>query len=82
MVLRPKLRLVRKVGPLRYLFLTVFCDDLIPQFEDRVPEKPLQKAYHNNRCLEDLVNNTGWTLVSYRPPGGYMMDSFLCHLGK
>jgi SAM-dependent methyltransferase len=73
------LRLVRKVvRPLGYLFFTAFCDDSIPQFEDRVPDKPLLKAYYNNRYLENLVNTTGWTLVSYEPPGGYMMDSFLC----
>jgi SAM-dependent methyltransferase len=73
------LRLVRKVvRPHGYLFFTAFCDDSIPQFEDRVPDKPLLKAYYNNRYLENLVNNTGWTLVSYEPPGGYMMDSFLC----
>jgi hypothetical protein len=77
------LRLVRKVvRPLGYLFFTAFCDDLIPQFEDRVPEKPLHKAYYNNRYLENLINNSGWTLVSYEPPGGYMMDSFLCQPGK
>jgi hypothetical protein len=58
--------------------LGMFCDDLIPQFKDRVPEKPLYKAYYNNRYLETLINNSGWALVSYEPPAGYMMDSFLC----
>jgi SAM-dependent methyltransferase len=73
------LRLARMVvRPHGYLFFTAFCDDSIPQFEDRVPEKPLLKAYYNNLYLEDLITNTGWTLVSYKPPGGHMMDSFLC----
>ena len=72
------LRLTRKmVRPDGRLFFTAFCDDLVCQFEDRVPRSPLLKAYYNKRYLETLIYEAGWRLVSHEPPIGYMMDSFL-----
>lgn len=37
--------------------------------------KSLPKAYYNKRYLEDLINNTGWMLISYERPVRYMMHS-------
>jgi hypothetical protein len=35
----------------------------------------LPKANYNKRYLEDLINNTGWMLISYERPVRYMMHS-------
>jgi SAM-dependent methyltransferase len=68
-------KVVRREG---FLFFSAFCDDSVAKFEDRVPEKPLSKAYYNKRYLEDLVGEAGWALVSWEEPAAYIMSSFLC----
>lgn len=68
----------RAVRPGGFLFFSAFCDDAVDKFEDRVPDKPLHKAYYNTKYLEDLFGDAGWTLVSYAKPSPYIMDSFLC----
>jgi len=68
----------RAVRPDGFLFFSAFCDDCVDQFEDRVPGKPLLKAYYNKKYLENLFGEAGWTLVSYEEPSDYIMHSFLC----
>jgi SAM-dependent methyltransferase len=68
-------KVVRREG---FLFFSAFCDDSVAKFEDRVPEKPLAKAYYNKRYLEDLIGQAGWALVSWQEPAAYIMSSFLC----
>ena len=73
------LRLSRDlVRPGGYFLFTAFCDRLIEEFEDRVPDRPLLNAYYNPRFLEHLIDEAGWTLRSYEPPALYTLDSFLC----
>jgi SAM-dependent methyltransferase len=68
----------RAVRPEGFLFFSAFCDDAVDKFEDRVPDKPLHKAYYNRKYLEDLFGDAGWRLVSYAEPSPCIMDSFLC----
>ena len=68
-------KVVRREG---FLFFSAFCEDSVAKFEDRVPEKPLSKAYYNKRYLEDLIGQAGWALVSCEEPAAYIMNSFLC----
>jgi hypothetical protein len=73
------LRLARKaIRDDGFLFFSAFCDDSVYRFEDRVPGKPLVNAYYNRGYLQDLIKDANWALVSYEPPGSYIMDSFLC----
>jgi len=58
----------RAVRPEGFLFFSAFYDDAVDKFEDRVPDKPLHKAYYNRKHLEDLFGDAGWTLVSYAEP--------------
>ena len=72
-------RLARNVvRPGGRLFFSAFCDNRVETFEDRIPERSLLQAYYNQRYLEDLLGETGWTLLSHEEPHGYVMDSFLC----
>jgi hypothetical protein len=73
------LRLAREVvRPSGFFFFTAFCDRAVTTFEDRVPDHPLLNAYYNPEYLCELVRRAGWEVLSYSPPSGYMMDSFLC----
>jgi 2-polyprenyl-3-methyl-5-hydroxy-6-metoxy-1,4-benzoquinol methylase len=73
------LRFTRKaIRPDGFLFFSAFCDDSIDEFDDRVPDRPLLNAYYNKKYLMKLINETGWVLLSYEQPVGYVMDSFLC----
>jgi SAM-dependent methyltransferase len=76
-------RLARKTtNPDGFLFFSAFCDDSVDEFEDRVPAKPLLQAYYNKNYLEKLIDEAGWTMMSYEKPGTYIMDSFLCRQAK
>ncbi len=73
------LRLARKVvrADGRFL-LTAFCDEAIPDFEDRVPDRPLLNAYYNPAYLQKLIEEAGWKVLSSRPPYDFMQHSWLC----
>ncbi len=55
------LKLMRKtVRPDGFLFLSVFCDESVDTFEDRVRKEPLLYAHHKKSYLERLIEAEGW----------------------
>ena len=66
------------VRPSGWFFFSAFCDETIVDFQDRVPGKPLLKAYYNKEYLQRLINEARWEVISYQEPGEYIMSSFLC----
>jgi SAM-dependent methyltransferase len=60
---RCMLQILRKhIRPNGKLFFSAFIDDNLSGFEDRVKDMPLLNAYYGKRCMESLIQETGWVL--------------------
>ena len=66
------------VRPSGWFFFSAFCDQAIGEFEDRMPNQPLLKAYYNKEYLQRLISEARWEVSSYQERGEYIMSSFLC----
>jgi len=58
----------RHVRPSGALFFSVFLDDTVDSFEDRIPDSPLSHPCYSQRYLRELVVANGWRVASVSPP--------------
>ena len=63
-----------------YLFFSVFIDDDIYSFDDRVKENPLLEAYYNETIMKDMLSRTKWQVQSVheKNPEKYIQHYFIC----
>jgi len=68
---------IRKNGN---LFFSVFIDDGLDRFEDRVKDKPLFNAYYGRQFMRSLVEQAGWRIkfLHDKDPGNYIQHYFVC----
>ena len=62
-------------------FAKRFGDDSVGKtvdFQDLKPEKPLDWALYSERHARELVEGTGWEIVSLEPPNEYIQHHFTC----
>lgn len=75
------LTLMRKrIRPNGKLFFTTHTNDHIEQFEDKIEEKPLLRAFFNKEYLQSLIQEAGWKVDSFNPKDGdhYVKSHFVC----
>jgi SAM-dependent methyltransferase len=64
------LKILRKYthNKTKLIFSTFVDEDQKENFIDKVPEKPLLKAYYRKSFMEDLIANSGWSILSLNKP--------------
>lgn len=61
------LRLLRKeIKPSGHLLFSVFIDQELDGFEDRLPETPLVNAYYGLKTMNDLIEGNGWRIERFQ----------------
>ncbi|MDQ1448889.1 MAG: hypothetical protein QOC79_1860 [Actinomycetota bacterium] len=53
-----------------------------PDFEDADPAKPLMVALYSRRYALELIDGTGWNVVSVSPPGEHLQHHIVCAPGS
>jgi hypothetical protein len=49
-----------------------------PEFEDADPTKPLMVALYSRRQAIELIEGTGWKLLSLSPPDVHLQHHIVC----
>lgn len=52
----------------KLIFSTFVDENQKEDFIDKVPEKPLLKAYYRRSFLEDILTDSGWSILSLNKP--------------
>jgi 2-polyprenyl-3-methyl-5-hydroxy-6-metoxy-1,4-benzoquinol methylase len=60
------------------LFFSAFLDDSIESFEDRVPEKPLLRAFYSERFLRSILHKNAWQVEQKHPAEYLIQNHFVC----
>jgi hypothetical protein len=47
-------------------------------FQDLKPDRPLDWALYSERYARELVEGTGWEVLSLEPPNEYIQHHFTC----
>lgn len=70
----------RKIRPSGRLFFTAHTRDEVETFEDRIPDKPLLRAFFNPDYLSALVQEAGWRVDSFHDKQGenFVKSHFVC----
>lgn len=75
------LRLLKRyLRPEGRIFFSVFIDEKLSSFEDRIKGKPLLNAYYGRRYFKSLVAQAGWKILSFKEkdPDKYIMHHLVC----
>lgn len=54
-------------------------EDDVPNFCDRIPDRPLEEAVYSERYARELIAGTGWEAIELHPPRrGIVQHYFVC----
>jgi SAM-dependent methyltransferase len=65
------------------IFFSAFIDDDVDGFEDRVKDRPLEKAYYGRNYMELIIKETGWRIEGAfdEDKSNYIQHHFICSPG-
>ena len=69
----------RYAKPDSKMLFTCFIDnEMLKDFEDRIPEKPLLRVFYRENFIRQMLELSDWQVISFHPPAHEMKFHFVC----